>query len=253
MKKFLILMTVGICAFGTMTAVFAKDVTEQMRTVEPFTKVTLKGSMDVNITVADEQTVKVIADGNVIDRLSTRVEDDELIIGLDGMNLFSSIRTMKVDITVPQLTATSLRGSGDMNVAGVKGGDFELDLKGSGDMVLTRFDIGAMEIELKGSGNIDLTDTTVEALEIDLDGSGDIDMTGTCNHIDIKLNGSGNIRGKDMTCKTAAAKLRGSGDIRLYADKSAELALKGSGNVDVYGRPADLTSNIKGSGDVTSR
>ena len=78
-------------------------------------------------------------------------------------------------------------------------------------------------------------------------------MTGACKHIDIKLNGSGDISGKNMTCTTAAAKLRGSGDIDLHADTSADLALKGSGNIKVYGKPADLKSSIQGSGDVISR
>jgi len=253
MKKFLILVAAGVCAVAAMTSVSAKDVAEQMRTVEPFTKVTLKGSMDVNITIADEQTVKVTADSNVIDRLSTRVEGGELIIDLDGISVFSRIHVMKVDITVPHLEGTSLRGSGDMNVAGVKGSDFELELKGSGDMVLAGFDLSAMEMDLKGSGNINLADAAVETLEIDLDGSGDVDMAGSCEHIKIKLNGSGDISGKDMTCRNADAKLRGSGDIRLFADKSANLSIKGSGDIDVYGKPADLHSNIQGSGDVTSR
>jgi len=207
----------------------AKDVAEQMRDVGAFTKISLEGSMDVEVKVGPAQSVKVIADSNIIDNLRTRVRGDELEIDLDHGS-YRNIKKMLVIITVPMLEETDLKGSGDMRIEGINQETFKAGLRGSGDVIVA--------------------DAQVENMRIDLKGSGDVKVDGTCGDIRINLQGSGDVRAKKMKCKSADVSLRGSGDVDLFASESADLTVQGSGDITVVGKPDKISQRVRGSGDI---
>ncbi|UTW59433.1 DUF2807 domain-containing protein [Kordiimonas sp. SCSIO 12603] len=210
----------------------ARDVAEQSRNVGSFTEVTLKGSMDAEITVGKERSVRVIADGDIIDRVITEVRGDTLYLEMEKGS-YRNIKKLEVIITVPKLEAAGIYGSGDMSIENAKADSFELDLKGSGDAVLSGAEFG------------DFT--------IDLAGSGDINVEGSCSDLKLDLRGSGDVSARRMECESADVDLRGSGDISFYASKQAGVSVRGSGDVDVYGQPSNVRSNVRGSGDVNIR
>ena len=215
----------------------AKDTSEEMRDVEAFTKVSLQGSMDVEVKVGSTQSVKVIADSDIIEYLRTRVRGGELEIDLkdsDGKRkIFRHIKKMQVIITVPDLNGMEVHGSGDMYVENAVADKFELEVHGSGDAVLENAKIGMLEVELQGSG--------------------DIEMQGSCDSIRVELQGSGDVDATKMECKDADVMLQGSGDVNVYATASADVTVRGSGDIRVSGKPDKISSRVRGSGDIHVR
>lgn len=232
MKKLQTTAIVAALLCGTSFGAQARDTAEQMRDVPSFKEVRLNGSMDVEITVGGSQSVKVIADDNIIDNIETDVRGDELRIGLENGH-YSHIKVMRVVITMPEITGADIHGSGDMTVKGAKADRFELELQGSGDATFSGAKFGDLEIELQGSG--------------------DIELDGTCMSIDIELQGSGDVDAGDMECETAKVSLRGSGDVEVFASKSADVGVHGSGDIVVRGEPGKLNSRVRGSGDIIVR
>lgn len=232
MKKLQTTAIVAALLCGSSFGVQARDTAEQMRDVPSFKEVLLKGSMDVDITVGGAQSVKVVADDDIIDNIETEVRGDELHIGLESGS-YRNIKVMRVVITMPEITGVDIHGSGDMQVRGAKADRFELGLKGSGDA--------------------DFSDARFGTLEIGLQGSGDIELDGTCASIDVELHGSGDVDASDMECETARVSLRGSGDVEVFASKSADLGVHGSGDIVLRGEPEKLNSRVRGSGDITIR
>lgn len=210
----------------------ARDVEEQSRDVSAFTEVSLKGSMDAEITVGKERSVRVIADDHIIDRVITEVRGDTLYLEMEKGS-YRNIRKLEVIITVPSLEAAGIYGSGDMKIENAKADDFELDLKGSGDALISDAEFGQFTIDLAGSG--------------------DIDVDGTCSDLKLDLRGSGDVSARRMECESASVDLRGSGDITVFASKDAGVTVRGSGDVDIYGKPGKVNSNVRGSGDVNLR
>lgn len=219
------------------TAVSADDISEEMRDVDSFKRVSLHGSMDVEVKVGPAQSVKVIADSDIIEYLRTRVRGNELEIELDhdhgNRRLFRNIKKMQIIVTVPELDGASIHGSGDMFVEDVKSDRFRMAVHGSGDAVVEN--------------------AAVERLTVDVHGSGDVRIEGSCEDVDIEIHGSGDVRAGKMQCQNAEVTVQGSGDAGVYASKSADVTVQGSGDVSVSGKPGQINSRVQGSGDIHVR
>ena len=224
----------SIAVLSAATMVMADDISEEMRDVDAFTKVKLEGSMDVEVKVGAKQSVKVIADSDIIKYLRTRVHGGELEIDIKHESgtrkLFRRIEKMQVIITVPSLEGAEVHGSGDLLVEDAVADNFVLEVHGSGDAVLEN--------------------AKVDSLDVELQGSGDIDMQGTCGDVRVELQGSGDINGTKMKCKAADVMLQGSGDVDVYATASADVTVRGSGDIRVAGKPDKINSRVRGSGDI---
>jgi len=227
----------SVAVLSAAALVSANDISEATREVDSFTKVKLEGSMDVEVKVGPAQSVRVIADSDVIEYLRTEVHGGELEIELKhhkrNSGIFRRVEKMLVVVTVPSLESAEVQGSGDMIVEDVAGSRFELDVHGSGDAIVKN--------------------AKVETLNLDLQGSGDIEISGSCDDVRIELQGSGDIKADRMECKSADVMLMGSGDIGVFANVSADVTVRGSGDISVFGKPDKISSRVRGSGDIHVR
>lgn len=237
MKKIVSAATIAALMAGAAAiTVQADDASEQMRSVDSFMRVRNKGAFDVDITVGPEQSVKVIADGDIIDQVETEVRGETLHIEMDrdfSWRDYRDIDTLKVEITVPALEAVRVDGSGDMEVRGVDDGDFRAGVNGSGD--------------------IELIDAKTASLEIDVKGSGDVEVSGSCTELTVEVKGSGDVSARSMECQSGEIGIMGSGDVSAYLSESIEVSIMGSGDVAVWGKPDKVRTRTMGSGDVVLR
>lgn len=220
---------------ATLTA-RADDASEEMRSVESFTRIRNKGSFEVNVSVGPEQSVKVTADSDIIEHVETEVRGTTLHIKLedrDNWRGYRNIEVLRVDITVPTLEAVRVDGSGDFEVRGVEGGDFSAQVNGSGD--------------------IDLINTKADRLSMDVKGSGDIEASGSCTTLEVEVKGSGDVSARDMACESGDIGIMGSGDVDVTLTASVDVGIMGSGDVTVYGKPEKVKTRSMGSGEVTLR
>jgi hypothetical protein len=184
------------------------NIVRQARSAAAFSSVHVQGPFDLEILVGPRHSVEVEIDGNLSDRIGTRVEGGELRIETTGS--FRTRSVPKVRLTVPTLDRVLVQGSGDARIRGVKGGRLELVGQGSGDFVVDgRAD--SLVASLFGSGNADLTrieapDLTVSvygsgdarvratrALSASVFGSGRIDYSGDPTEVSRSVHGSGRI------------------------------------------------------------
>lgn len=219
-----------------IVGVSADDTSEEMRALDTFTSIRNKGSFEVYVTVGEEQSVKVTADSDIIDKVETEVRGDTLHIELERNNNwrgYRNIDVLRIDITVQSLEAVRVDGSGDYEVRGLTGGDFKANVNGSGD--------------------IDLIDAKADRLSIDIKGSGDVEASGECNTLEVEVKGSGDVSGRKMSCKSGDISVMGSGDVSATLNESVDVGIMGSGDVTVWGKPEKVKSRSMGSGDVVLR
>ncbi len=181
----------------------------ETRDLPPFSSVELAGSNIVTISVGEEQSVVVRADSNLVDRVTTTVQDGSLVIG----NIPGSYTTrspMSVTISVPSLEALTLTGSGVVTVteieassltvrlpgsgvlrAGGTATELDVSVGGSGDAQLEHLIAGDVRAVLSGSGRIVLTAT--KSLHASVSGSGAIMYGGNPQEVTTSITGSGAI------------------------------------------------------------
>jgi Putative auto-transporter adhesin, head GIN domain len=180
----------------------------EIRKVAPFMSVDLAGANNVSISIGTEQSVSVQADDNLINLVTTEVRAGELVIENHGN--FRTESPMSVEVTLPQLNAVTMSGSGTLTVQGV----------------------GA------------------ERLTVRLPGSGVIRVSGATVRLTAELVGSGELRLNNLIAAQATAVVSGSGLIRLSASEALNATVSGTGTISYKGNPSQVTKSVTGSGAI---
>ncbi|MCC6438092.1 MAG: DUF2807 domain-containing protein [Acidimicrobiales bacterium] len=179
------------------------------RALSGFRVVELRGFAVVHIARGDHDSVQVRADDNVAPLVTTEVRDGTLLVGfVAGTSLRNA--TVEVTVTAAALDTVRAGGSGRLDVSGLAGAPFALELSGSGDAVVT------------GSA----TDATLS-----VDGSGELDASG-------------------LVAERAVVRVAGSGEAAVQATAALDAAVSGSGEISYRGTPATLTTAVSGSGEI---
>jgi putative autotransporter adhesin-like protein len=174
----------------------------QTRALPAFHGIELAGSNTVTVSVGGPQSVVVIADDNLLDRVTTRVKDGRLIIGT-APGSFTTRRSMSVDISVPWLDSLELSGSGAVTVAGLRGSRMTMALSGSG-IVRASGAVGRLDVRLGGSGEVELAALRARNVHAVAAGSGQILVTAK-DTLDASVPGTGAIiyRGNPRHVRTS--------------------------------------------------
>lgn len=207
----------------------------QDRHLTGFKGVDAQGSFDVYITQGANESVKVEAPGDIIDRIKTEVNGGVLKIYSKGssdwnFNLFGSHKKVLIYVVAKDLNAVTVSGSGDVYFKnGITTPALKLRVSGSGDL----------------SGKVQVKD-----LETSVSGSGDVRLAGNASSSDVHVSGSGDFRGGDLITISTAVRVSGSGDASVNASTKIDASVSGSGDVHYSGNPKSVSKSKSGSGDI---
>ncbi|QNM95116.1 head GIN domain-containing protein [Chitinimonas koreensis] len=221
----------------------------ETRTVAAVKKVQATGSVDVDIRIGSTPSLTVEADENLLSMIHTEQTGDTLTIRTEGS--FSTNHPFKVTLVTPSVEALTHTGSGDVDLAGLAGGDLAVESTGSGDTRLGG-KVGKLTLRLVGSGDLSGDGLMPSQAKVELMGSGDVDLGRIeVERFEVAVNGSGRVSANG-TARTLSGKVMGSGDLELgqLQAEDAELELVGSGNIEAYAKQS-VKARASGSGDLT--
>ncbi len=196
--------------------------------VAGFSKLEVSVPADVIITIGDQPHVTIEAQENVIEAVSADVKGNTLV--LKASPCVSTDKTFRINLTVKELSAININGSGSVVT----------------EDVLTS---GKMRIRINGSGDARI-DLKAEEIDAGINGSGDIVLNGSTTNLSIKINGSGDVRGLELTSNNVRVNINGSGDVEVDVSDKLSVDIAGSGNVRYTGNPK-VKSSVNGSGEVS--
>lgn len=205
---------------------------EKARSVAAFSKLRLEGALDVRLSQAGSDSVKVSADDNVEPLIETKVENDTLVIRVQKD---AGFRTRLAPTVIVEAKALQ-----------------QVQVEGSGDLLLDRFKGERLSLSLQGSGDIKVGLLEVKELQASLNGSGDLQVAGRADNQVWSLNGSGDVDARALSGRSVKAELSGSGDLALGVSESLDANLRGSGDLSYAGRP-QLRQSVSGSGEISRR
>lgn len=232
----------GVAAMTFSTAACSRDrptspgpTVERNYNVGAFDKLELAGAYDATVRTGAAPSVHAKGGENVLDRLVVEVRDGKLLIHPKERHGFQwgwgkSSGKVELTITVPQLRAATLAGSGGITIDKVQGESFEGQVAGSGGLSVGALDVQSLKLSIAGSGDARAGSGKTRSAEYDIAGSGGVDAGGV----------------QSVALKVSIA---GSGDVKAHASGTAEVSIMGSGDVDVAGG-AKCTISKAGSGNV---
>ncbi len=149
---------------------------------------------------------------NILPKLRTSVSGRELDVELDKGGFVRPKTPIKIEVWVPTLSSVDVSGAADIEVEGLHGERFQLDLSGASDSILR--------------GEID-------RLEVDISGAGELEA-------------------KELHAKTVELELSGAGEVVVWASESLDVDISGAGEVTYYGNPGNISQDISGAGKLKS-
>lgn len=174
----------------------------QTRDVETFTRIQVKGGIELDLTAGKDQMVEVDAHEEYIATIKTYVRGDTLVIDMDTDDRDDSINFHGHDVRV-------------------KIGMKMLE-----------------ELEVLGAVDADLHAIDSKELKIDIKGAADLDIEGTCGSLELELKGAGDVDAEDLKCENVEVAVKGVGEAVVFASKSVDADVSGIGSITVYGEPS---------------
>lgn len=205
----------------------------QERNLPPFSEISLRISGTVYLEQGNRQSVRIDASDSAMDEIITEVKDRTLVIRFKSGNYFRrsfNPGKIAVYVTVPEINALSVAGSGNIESSSVKSRILNLAVSGSGDISLDHLTSERLMSAVSGSGNIHLSN-------------------GNANELSTNISGSGNLKAMDFEATNADIRISGSGNCTITAQKSLKARVSGSGSVSYKGTP-QLDTSVSGSGRI---
>ena len=172
------------------------NIATQQRTVPPFTAIRLESPASVVVDRTGTQSLSVSADDNLVDFFTADVRDGTLYLGVAPGKSFQA-KSVIYRITVADLRAIEVRGSGDVKADHLDG----------------------------------------PALAVSIAGSGDVRLAGRTDDFTLSISGSGDVDAANLQAKRAKAVIRGSGDATVNASEALDVQISGSGDLRYIGSP----------------
>lgn len=213
------------------------------------TEIDMAGAIDLTLRQGAVASMTVRGEQRLLGNVDTVQDGNELQIGVKGMLLHKRL-PLQVVLTLPSIDTLRIRGSGDSTINGFSGDRIDVQLDGSGSVKFNgRFkEVNAV---VRGSGDMEMNGGASDKVEVALAGSGGMTVVGSCRQFKANQTGSGALDAEHLAAEAALVTLRGSGNSVVQAIISADVTVRGSGDVKVLGNPAERAISRTGSGSVS--
>lgn len=222
----------GVALHAVAATTGSGQLLSEQRPVNSFDRVALAGEVKVRVSQGDRHMLTVLADDNLLPLLETVVEDGRLNIRWKRGEAVYRTGNVVVTVVTPLLSAVSVAGSGDIELAA--------------------YSTPSLKVGVAGSGDANLAQLRTDELSVSVAGSGDVRGSGQAARVNVSIAGSGDVLLRDMRADDVSVRIAGSGDASVHAEKTLKVRIAGSGDV-IYRGPASVTRSVAGSGSIVQR
>lgn len=203
----------------------------ERREIGEVSRVELQGMGDLDVRFGESYALEITADDNLLEYLESVTTGNTLVIRTRENKNITPSEGIHYTLTAPFLEAAAILGMGDVSIPAMETDYLSLEISGMGDITIASLTAIELECRINGMGNINISSGAVERVILAINGSGDIDV--------------GNVEGEQVDIS-----IPGAGNVSAWATESLYVAIAGSGRVEYYGSPAEVSVSTPGSGSV---
>jgi hypothetical protein len=226
------------------------NVTTETRQVRNFDQVELQGIGELYVTQGDEESLRIEAEDNLIPYITTEVHGKTLEIGFETMVSVWPHRPVKYYLTLKDVSALRLSGSGNIRAERLAADQLELGVSGSGNLIVNELAAKTLTNSVSGSGDLRVDTLKADSVKTTISGSGTCDLSGETDEQSARVSGSGDYLASDLQSGSASVHIAGSGNAQTWVTENLNINVAGSGDVEYYGTPS-VNQQVAGSGHVT--
>ncbi len=248
---FLFLLTLILLSCGSMGPQTrgSGNIIDKVISVEPFTGINNKTTLDVNLKVDSKASVRLYTDDNIAEFYNFKVSRGILTISHVNKS-FSNSGDSRVDIRVPEITSLSASSTGDYKGLAYLS-DARISCSGTGDIDLKGRSAGSVNVTISGTGDINLKEVDITSASVNISGVGDAYLNVT-DKLDVNISGAGGVNQREKSVVSATINISGVGDAFVNVSDKLDVKLSGVGDVKYIGRP-EIHKKISGVGNLVNR
>lgn len=183
----------------------------------------------------DSVYLNVSGSSGLIEDLKVSDKKGNLSIKMKKDNQFTVNRKgLEIRIGSPSLSDITINGIGSFNIE-------------------KSFKSDEVTINHNGIGKINIADCQVGVFNLNSTAMGAINVKGKATETIIHSQGVGQIDCAELKSQNTKVVSSGVGNISVYAQNSIDISMTGVGNVNYYGNPNVVKSDVSGLGKVTNK
>jgi hypothetical protein len=208
------------------------NVVEEIRDISGFTGVHLSSGIDVLLSEGKDFEVRVEADENLLEVITTELKGDILVVGTDRVNIHNA-RAKRVHVTLPELKTLKVTSAGDCEGQTLfHCEDLDLDITSAGDLTL----------EVKA-----------DRIDVNIRSSGDVRLSGKTDVLHASLSSAGDLQAFDLVAGEVDVDVSSAGDARVYATDEISMNASSAGNIYYKGGARVIRSSRSSAGDIIKK
>jgi len=231
LKTMLLLIMIAFTGVGT---VLAGNET-QNRNVKGFNAIKVSTGIDLYLTMGNEESVKIVADDDIIDNIKTEVKDGTLHIYMKQNNWFnwSGNSSRKAYVTVKELVALDASSGSDVETENTLEGD---------------------ELKVKASSGSDVKlSLHVKTFSIVTSSGSDAKLSGKVKYLTAEASSGSDINASDLESAFCQARASSGSDISLTVTEEIKAKASSGGDIVYHGNPKSKDIDESSGGDVRQR
>ncbi|MGC9397323.1 MAG: head GIN domain-containing protein [Anaerolineae bacterium] len=206
------------------------NVIEETRDVRDFSRVRLAGFGHLYIEHGETESLRIEAEDNLMQYITTEVKDGELDIRWQKNILATNREPIHFYLTVKALDTITLDGAGDIEAPNMQAETFS--------------------VNANGAGNFELLHLTADSLVVTISGAGNVTVTGEATAQTVKINGLGQHQARDLWSTTAEVEINAAGSATVRVSDALDAKINGAGSVYYYGNPT-VSQRVTGVGRIS--
>lgn len=180
----------------------------EKRNLPAFKAIDTTGAYEVEVTCQKPASFEIETDDNILPLIKTEVRDGVLYVTSEES--YNPSRAVALRISLPELTAVSSRGAGQILVQDAKSDDLKIDSNGAAS--------------IKANGKVKSTA--------------------------ISSSGAGEIDASRLQAEKARVTVAGAASVNVYASEQLDVTISGVGKVNYSGNPKIVNKQVSGFGSV---
>lgn len=154
------------------TIVGTGDVETMEVNVPDFEGVSVTGTCNVDIVIAETQFVELQAQEEILNVMSYEVKDHILYIGFKPDYTVNTSEEISASIVIPAVSHVSITGAADFSLAGAKQEALDIHITGTGNVSAFDMEVKDCTIRISGAGNCDVN--VAASLDVLISGVGNV-------------------------------------------------------------------------------
>jgi hypothetical protein len=201
----------------------------ETREVAPFSEIEVGSAIQLDVTVGDPTGLVVTADDNVLPLVRTEVTGERLKIYLDTP--VSTNINVQFRAGTPELKALVGSGASQVNVTGITGEKFEIELHGA-----SKGEFGS----------------EAEVMDVTLSGASQAVLAGVGRQLNLECFGASRMNAASFMADRVTAVVSGASFAQVNAKEEFTVEASGASHVRCAGNPAKLKKQVSGASTVTA-